>query len=222
MNAGIVLKQMVVIFLLILVGYILQKKKLVTQKDGACLSKLIVEVFNPAIIVSSVIGSSNNGTGNITGTVFLAAVLFFVLILLAVPISKIFAGGCEEKKIYSLIFVFSNLGFIGIPVVQSIFGKGALIYVAIFILEYNILLYTYGYLLVMPSDSKFHPGSLKSLLNMGTLSCLLALLIFVCHIRLPYILGTTITYLGNVATPLALIVIGISIGQQEHLYRIFC
>ncbi|RHU93015.1 hypothetical protein DXB96_10310 [Clostridium sp. OM07-10AC] len=97
-----------------------------------------------------------------------------------------------------------------------------MIYVAIFILEYNILLYTYGYLLVMPSDSKFHPGSLKSLLNMGTLSCLLALLIFVCHIRLPYILGTTITYLGNVATPLALIVIGISIGQQEHLYRIFC
>ena len=222
MNAGIVLKQMVVIFLLILVGYILQKKKLVTQKDGACLSKLIVEVFNPAIIVSSVIGSSNNGEENITGTVFLAAVLFLVLILLAVPISKIFAGGCEEKKIYSLIFVFSNLGFIGIPVVQSIFGKGALIYVAIFILEYNILLYTYGYLLVMPSDSKFHPGSLKSLLNMGTLSCLLALLIFVCHIRLPYILGTTITYLGNVATPLALIVIGISIGQQEHLYRIFC
>ena len=168
------------------------------------------------------IGSSNNGEENITGTVFLAAVLFLVLILLAVPISKIFAGGCEEKKIYSLIFVFSNLGFIGIPVVQSIFGKGALIYVAIFILEYNILLYTYGYLLVMPSDSKFHPGSLKSLLNMGTLSCLLALLIFVCHIRLPYILGTTITYLGNVATPLALIVIGISIGQQEHLYRIFC
>lgn len=222
MNAGIVLKQMVVIFLLILVGYILQKKKLVTQKDGACLSKLIVEVFNPAIIVSSVIGSSNNGEENITGTVFLAAVLFLVLILLAVPISKIFAGGCEEKKIYSLIFVFSNLGFIGIPVVQSIFGKGALIYVAIFILEYNILLYTYGYLLVMPSDSKFHPGSLKSLLNMGTLSCLLALLIFVCHIRLPYILGTNITYLGNVATPLALIVIGISIGQQEHLYRIFC
>lgn len=222
MNAEIVLKQMVVIFLLILVGYILQKKKLVTQKDGACLSKLIVEVFNPAIIVSSVIGSSNNGEENITGTVFLAAVLFLVLILLAVPISKIFAGGCEEKKIYSLIFVFSNLGFIGIPVVQSIFGKGALIYVAIFILEYNILLYTYGYLLVMPSDSKFHPGSLKSLLNMGTLSCLLALLIFVCHIRLPYILGTTITYLGNVATPLALIVIGISIGQQEHLYRIFC
>ena len=141
MNAGIVLKQMVVIFLLILVGYILQKKKLVTQKDGACLSKLIVEVFNPAIIVSSVIGSSNNGEGNITGTVLLAAVLFLVLILLAVPISKIFAGGREEKKIYSLIFVFSNLGFIGIPVVQSIFGKGALIYVAIFILEYNILLY---------------------------------------------------------------------------------
>ena len=57
---------------------------------------------------------------------------------------------------------------------------------------------------------------------MGTLSCLLALFIFVCHIQLPYILGTTITYLGNVATPLALIVIGISIGQQEHLYRIFC
>ena len=118
-----------------------------------------------------------------------------------------------------MIFVFSNLGFIGIPVVQSIFGKGALIYVAIFILEYNILLYTYGYLLVMPPDSKFHPESLKSLLNMGTLSCLLALLIFVCHIQLPYILGTTITYLGNVATPLALIVIGISISMTVLLLK---
>ena len=222
MNAEIVLKQMIVIFLLIMVGYILQKKKMVTQRDGACLSKLIVEVFNPAIIVSSVIGNTGSSKGNIAQAAFLAAILFIMLIFLAVPVSRIFAKKRMEQRVYSLIFVFSNLGFIGIPVVQSIFGKGALIYVAIFILEYNILLYTYGYLLVMPPDSKFHPESLKSLLNMGTLSCLLALLIFVCHIRLPYILGTTITYLGNVATPLALIVIGISIGQQEHLYRIFC
>ncbi|RHU93016.1 hypothetical protein DXB96_10305 [Clostridium sp. OM07-10AC] len=98
MNAGIVLKQMVVIFLLILVGYILQKKKLVTQKDGACLSKLIVEVFNPAIIVSSVIGSSNNGEENITGTVFLAAVLFLVLILLAVPYQRYLQEAVKKRR----------------------------------------------------------------------------------------------------------------------------
>ena len=116
------------------------------------------------------------------------------------------------------MFVFSNLGFIGIPVVSSILGEEYVVYVTEFLLIYTIVFYTYGVALM---DGKFSLSSLKSMLNPGTVSGLTALLIIICGIQLPDFIKTAITYLGNVTSPMALVAVGFTLAHSD-LKKIFC
>ncbi|HCI85061.1 MAG TPA: hypothetical protein DHV79_11010 [Lachnospiraceae bacterium] len=127
-----------------------------------------------------------------------------------------------------MMFIFSNLGFIGIPVVTSLLGSEYVFYVAIYIFEYNLLFYTLGiyYLDQMePSERKAEKGSLwkkvRPMINMGTIACLAALIVFVCGTKVPNVIASPISYLGDAAVPVSLIIIGVSVGREKNLLAIF-
>lgn len=222
MSPAIVAKQMFILFLVMVVGLILRKTKIVSDSNAKCLSALVVNVFNPALIFSSAIRQSGNDHSLIYKTFLLAAVSFLLLIILGKIFQRLFSRSRSERNIYQLLFVFSNVGFIGIPVVNAMFGTSALIYVAIFILEYNILIYTYGINLVRnESENRQRRLNLKPLFNIGTVACIAAIIFFLLHIPVPDIISTPISYLGNCATPVSLLVIGVSIGAQEKLSILF-
>ena len=116
-----------------------------------------------------------------------------------------------------MMFVFSNLGFIGIPVVSSILGEEYIVYVTEFLLIYTIVFYTYGIALM---DGKFSRSSLKSMVNPGTIFGLAAILIIILGIQLPDFVKTAITYLGNVTSPMALVAVGFTLAHSD-LKKIF-
>lgn len=221
MDFKIVLQQMEIIALLVGVGYLLSRLSWIGKAESACVSGLIVNVFNPAIIISSVFSSQDNGEAKIGYTFFAAALLFFLLIFFSIFFARILKKNDYEQRVFLLCFTFTNLGFIGIPVVGSMFGQGALIHVAVFMLLYNVLFYTYGIFLFRNRNEKFSWKSLRPMLNMGMLSCVIAVLLFFLPIKLPLVLSSTITYLGNAATPLALIIIGVSIGTRKNILAVF-
>lgn len=219
MDALAVFYQMLVLFLLIIIGFLCYRARVVNEYNSKCISGLIVHIFNPALIFSSVLSNSQKGAAAHIGLITLIAICMFAfLIAIGSFTSKLFAKEREEICIYRLMTVFSNLGFIGIPLVNSIYGSSALIYVAIFILIYNILLYTYGISVVNGKRTKiFSRTAIKQFFNAGTLSCFMTLLVFCFHLPVHPILQTSISYLGNVATPLAMMSIGISLGQSDLL-----
>ena len=136
-----VFSQMLIFFALIMVGVACSKKKLVSEENAHGISKLIVNIFNPAIIFSSVLGNSQNKEGNsIFLIVVIAGVMFSAFIIIGSIGSKFLTKDKDEIKVYKLMTVFSNVGFIGIPLVDSLYGSSAVFYVAIFILIYNILI----------------------------------------------------------------------------------
>ena len=74
----------------------------------------------------------------------LAVILFVVLILLSPAFVRILGVKKDERNIYAVMLIFSNLGFMGIPIIEELYGRGAIFYVALYTLVYNILFYTYG------------------------------------------------------------------------------
>ena len=120
--------------------------------------------------------------------------------------------------IFQLMFVFSNLGFIGIPVVSSILGPEYVVYVTEFLLIYTLVFYTYGVALM---DGKFSLASLKAMINPGTIFGLAALAVILFEIPFPDFIKTSITYLGNVTSPMALIAVGFTLAHSD-LKKIFC
>ena len=85
----------------------------------------------------------------VTENLILVAVFFVVLILLSKIFARIMGLSAAEVNCYRLMMIFPNLGFMGIPLVRSLYGEEAVIFVAFYIVGYNLLVYSYGILLAM-------------------------------------------------------------------------
>ena len=215
--------------MLIMIGFVCKRKNLVSDENNHCLSQLMVYIFNPAIILSSMTGAEIE-TGVSMKTAFLmAAFLMIFTIIVAALISRLLTKDHMGRRLYQLMFSFSNVGFIGIPLIRALFGAEYLIYVAAFILVYNLLIYTYGYSLLDSEKKRWKLQDLRPMLNMGTLACTITLFLFFSRLRMPQIINNTVNYLGDAAVPISLLIIGVNLGQQSlpavfrnvHTY-IFC
>ncbi|MCF0229718.1 MAG: AEC family transporter [Parasporobacterium sp.] len=223
MDILILLRQMVILLIVIIVGYVISRIGILKNGGSASLSRMVVYVFNPALIISSVVNSSVEDTGTVYITFLIAAVSYVFLIICGWVLGKIFGKEAEERITWNLLTVFANVGFMGIPVVTALYGTEKLIYVAIFILEYNLLAYTYGTFCASKDKAGklFTKANLKSLVNVGTVACVIAFAVFLFRVPVPQVISQPLSYLGNCATPVSLLVLGISIAEQGGWKRVF-
>lgn len=209
---------MLALLIMIGTGFFMTKTGMMDAHTNSQMSKMIVNVFNPLLILSSAANSAGLISLNTIGTVGLIAVgMFVIFIIVGMLLSPRFDKEQEQRKIFQMMFVFSNLGFIGIPVVSSILGEEYVVYVTEFLLIYTVVFYTYGIALM---EGKFSLSSLKSMVNPGTVFSAAAILIIIFGIRLPDFLKTAITYLGNVTSPMALVAVGFTLAHSD-LKKIF-
>lgn len=225
MSAVIVLGQMLVLFAMMAVGYFAWKKQWIDEKSQKGISKLVVDVFNPLLVNSGIVGYDyENSALNVGQNMVFVCVYFFLFLVAGWIITFVLRLKRPQKQFYQMMMMFSNIGFIGIPLVTALLGKEYVLYVAFYILIYNILLYTYGMYLAVKSNGDEQGGSIsfpvKKVLNPGVFGCLLAILIFVCRIRIPAPVETFVTYMGDTCIPLSMILIGASVAQMD-LRRLF-
>lgn len=210
--------QMLALLIMIGAGFFLTKAKMMDAHTNTQMSKMIVNLFNPLLIVSSAANSAGQVSLHTMGTIaVIASGMFVIFILVGMLLSPLFDKAPDQRKIFQMMFVFSNLGFIGIPVVSSILGEEYVVYVSEFLLIYTLVFYTYGVALM---DGKFSLSSMKSMLNPGTISALASLLIIVLGIQLPGFIKTAVSYLGNVTSPMALVAVGFTLAHSD-LKKIF-
>lgn len=219
MSTILVFEQMMVILLLMLVGAITQKIKQIDQSQQQLLSWLVVNVFNPALSISSVL--SSDAPGNLTSIAytFEIAILMYGSFILLGKLYTQFIQDTREKIIWQFMIDFPNVGFIGIPVVRGLLGSEYVIYVACFGLVFNVLFYTYGLSLIKDSTKQSWKDTCKQIFNIGTLSSILALTLFLLNIRLPYVFSQALNYLGEVSIALPLMITGMTLAQQKNLKK---
>jgi hypothetical protein len=140
------------------------------------------------------------------------AVVFGILIVSSFVIPGLLRVEKKLKNQYALMCIFGNTGFIGIPLIQAVLGSQALIYIVIFNIYYNLLFYSYGFYIAGGEDSRFSP---KNLLNVGNVSLILAILVFLWQPKLPELVQSTVTYMSNATVFLAMAVIGINLARSN-------
>lgn len=205
--------QMLALLLMIGTGYLVTKTGMMDEHTNRQMSKMIVNVFNPLLVFSGAANAVGTVPLDTMGTVgLIAAGMFLFFILAGMVLSPLFDKDSRQRKIFQLMFVFSNLGFIGIPVVTSILGAEYVVYVTEFMLVYTIVFYTYGIALM---EGKFSLSSLKGMINTGTVCSLAALAVIIFGIQIPDFIKTAITYMGNVASPMALVAVGFTLARSD-------
>ena len=119
----------------------------------------------------------------------------------------------KQRGTYIFMLLFGNVGFMGYPVIQAVFGINAMIYAVIFNVMFNFIVYSIGIILIGEEKAgKFNP---KLLINTPMVTALVALILFFTPIPLPEYLNDALNYLGNLTTPLAMIIIGGTIAKMK-------
>lgn len=208
----IVLQQMIVLFIIMMIGFWLNKKDIINDEVSKKLSYIVVNIANPAMILSSVLGD-NSGIekSDLLVTLSVAVVMFAILIILSILIPKILRVDKKSFGAYQVMTVFSNIGFMGFPILSSLYGPNSLLYASLFLLIYNILMYTFGIQIFKQSNIKVNFGQqIKQILNIGVITCIIAIVVYLFNITFPIWITKSVNMLSNLTAPLSMMVIGAS------------
>ncbi len=125
-NSVIIFEKLLVLFAFMILGSLSYKKKWITDQGASQISGLIVNLFNPALIITGITSSDGTYTWDIVLMNFLLAILLFaVWIVLSPLIVRILGIKKDLRNMYSVMLIFSNLGFMGIPLVDALYGKNS-------------------------------------------------------------------------------------------------
>ena len=203
----ILLKQMIVLFIMMLVGVYCRKKGIFNDEANKRISSLVVNVANPALIFSSSINQEAVIEGmEFVKTFVLAWGMFGVLMVIAFFVPRILRADISEYGTYKTMTIFSNIGFMGFPVIDALYGSEALLYATMFLIPFNVLIYTYGISVMKGEKTGFQ---LHKILNVGVISCAVALVIYLTRLPIPVVVENAVDSISALTAPLSMMVIGI-------------
>ena len=221
MDFWVVEQQMIIIFILILIGVFLFKKRHLSNDSARQLSWIIVNVTNPITLLCAAISEEDKVGVKEIGVAFLCfVVMFAILIPLAYLIPVVLGVERSRRYAYRMLAIFGNVGFIGIPFSAAVLGPESLIFVSVCGLTFNLVVYTYGVESLKAVAAKQHPeteqegSSLKSLINSGTVLAVVTIVVYLADIKLPEFGISTLKYIGNCTTFLSMVVLGVSVAQM--------
>ena len=210
--------QMLVLFSYIFLGFLLAKLKTVPDNSATVLSKLENNLFVPALVLGTFAGNFRVEKLSAAWQLFAVSFLIcFVMIFLAVLVSKYCSKDSYVRKIYTYGLAFSNFGFMGNAVVNAVFPEMFLDYL-IFTMPLWTMIYLWGVpcLLIPAEEGKQTLKSrLKSFANPMFGAMIVGMVIGLCNIQLPKFLDEVVTVTGNCMSPVAMILTGITIARID-------
>lgn len=202
------------IALILLLGFLLGKTKLIDTKVNKGLVNLLLSVFMPASLFA-VFPTSYDET--ISQLFFSGLVAGFIVMLALILMSKIifskpfYRGEFRFESQFALIF--NNATFLGYPIISSTFGHEGVVPYCGFIIAFNIALFSYGvYLFKRKIDKELFIGITK---NPNIIAVILGVIVFMAGIQLPSFVTEAVTFTGNATTALSIICIGFMLSRAD-------
>lgn len=209
------------LFIMILVGVYGSKKKIITSEMNKGLTDILIQIALPFMIVSSFIFTyDNNIKSNVIKTFYYSLIAYIIMTaasyLLLLPIKN------DKKTILHFANVFTNTGYVGFPILNSIYGAEGVIYGSIFNMFFVIFVWTYGLILFKGNfeKKKLNTEIKKALLNPSIIAVFIGIIIMIFDIKLPSAISSSMKSIGNITGPLSMIIIGVILSNvkiRKHL-----
>ncbi|MGM9530512.1 AEC family transporter, partial [Intestinibacter sp.] len=175
------------------------------------LSSFVLNITSPALILYSVSEPVEGDLNTVLQIFLLSVAVYVVLPFIGIFFARVLRVAKEDRNLYQFMTIFSNIGFMGYPVIQAIFGKEALFFAAICNLVFNIFCFSYGVFLI--SGAGKVSFDFKKLINPGIIFSIIAVVIYLTKWQMPVIIGETSDLVGSITTPLAMMIIGSSLAE---------
>lgn len=203
------MQQVAVIFLLVAVGVAVRKKGIVSLEAARQFCNFVMMVVTPSMLVS--VFQRDYDRELLVQMGFAAVLIIAFHILSAVAAVWLFRPRADGgEAIERLGMVFSNCGFMGIPLITAAMGEVGRMFAVVYIAIFNIYLWTHGVMLIRHSNKL---SAKEIFLSPGTLGAAVGIALFLLKIRLPTVLFDGVSFISAMNTPLPMILTGIFIAD---------
>ncbi len=187
-------------------------KGLITKEGNKQLSKVALYIVNPMLIFMSYQDCEYSSTllKGLLWSFLLSGISFGVMILLS---TLIISQKRPEHSLERFSVVYSNCGFIGMPLIRGIYGTEGVLYLTAYITLFNILVWTHGYMTM--KESRDFKSFVKAASSPSVIAVFIGLVFYLAQIRLPDVLHTSLQYVSDMNTPLAMLIAGSATAQTN-------
>ena len=206
-----VINQMLILLIILVVGVVAAKLKVINTETNKALSAIVINIAQCAMILSSVINVELTLSPlELLELLGIAAATYAVLIAYSFIAPTVLRVGPEERGVYQFASIFGNCGFMGFPVIASIFGPEAVFYASLFNIPFNVLAYSLGIRLISGGEKVRFQW--RRLINPPMVSTVIAIILILTKPHVPVVLEESVSLLGNMVVPSAMLIIGGSLG----------
>ena len=204
----IILKQLIVLYIFLFLGWLFGKLKKDLSEHTGILSFILVNLFLP----SKVFGTfSKNFTvsylKNNYVTIIISVSILVVLAVVSWLISKPLTKNAYEKKVYRYSLTISNYAYMGYVLTEQLFGTEGLTDLILFCIPFAMYTYTFGYVMLTGRG-----GSIKRLVTPLTLSIALGIVVGLTQLQIPDVIGQVLNTSSACVGPLSMVLTGISLS----------
>lgn len=208
----LIFEQLLKMFFIMLLAFVCYKIKLVDQKGNKTVSDLLLLVVNPILIITVYqTGYKPELVRGLLLAFVAAAATHIIGIVISTLLIRPKAGAdyCIER----FNAMYSNCGFIGIPLIGSALGDTGIFYLSAYMVMFNLFSWTHGVVLM---EKKFSMKNLREgLVSPMFIATLAAVLLFFLQLKIPSVLLDSMNYIADMNTPLAMMVAGFSVAQAD-------
>ena len=204
----ILFKQIFLMFIYMMIGFTLYKKKMITKQGSKELATLLLYVILPMAIIKPFMIEFDYDKLVGLGKSFVIAVVALALSML---VAKLIFG--KKHPMENFCAAFSNAGFIGIPLTQMALGEEAVFYIAIFVALLTVLQWTYGVMIITGDKSVVSPK--KIVTNPIVIAVVIGIILFLIPVQVPPIATTAVSSIAVLNAPVAMIVLGVYLAQTK-------
>ncbi len=218
MDMSIIINPIVMLFIAILIGFVSAKYNYLNADIRTVLSKIIVKITLPCLIVTSLLSKELSGevVENAAIAVLSGIIVIPGLCLLGICTAKLFRLKEPTKTVHAILSGGGNTSFLGYPIVLAIFGAEGLFYAVLFSMVNESLFWTVGvYLLYRSGGAKEKGNSLKKLFNPNTITFLITIPLMLLKVKLPPILNEALSGIGSTTIELSMLFIGMTLATVD-------
>jgi predicted permease len=213
-----VISQVSILFILIVLGYICARVKVTGPEASAWFSPFILNITLPCmLLVSFQRPFSRELLGELGAAVLASVILYSIAFPLAYIYPHILRMKGPERGVHRYAILFSNCGFIGYPMIEAVLGPDYIFHACIFNMLFSLFAYSVGaWIIAREGESTRHLKlSWKTFLNPSIIAIFAGFLMFLFSVSLPAPLFKSLKMLGDVTSPLSMIVIGVNLAQAK-------
>lgn len=203
---SVIAQQLALLVIYLASGAILIKTKVLTSVTVETLSRFVMKFALPVMLFINTVNGVDRKTLFDSLSILALALLFYILVyFLGLLLTKVFHLHGSRSNVYRALTMFGNIGFMGTPIINGIYGNMGMLYISLFSIIDQFALWSIGVKLTLSEAGRFN---FKKIINPPTVAITAALVFGLADIRLPGLLDTALTRIGSTATPLSMIYLG--------------